>query len=78
MKILLSYMFFFSKREISLIQISDTLHLNIKTKVVKTLEDDTISRLITRINGSRPTDEYLKYSFYRHVLLSLVFSIFMR
>ena len=78
MKILLSYMFFFSKREISLIQINDTLHLNIKTKVVKTLEDDTIFRLITRISGSRPTDEYLKYSFYPHVLFSLVFSIFMR
>ena len=46
---------FFLKREISLIQNSKLLHLNRETKVLKTLEDDITSRLIARINGSRPT-----------------------
>ena len=43
--------FFLWKREISLIQNNNTLHLNTKTKALKTLEDDTASKLIARING---------------------------
>ena len=48
-----------------MVQNNNTLHLNIETKVLKMLEDDTTFRLIIRINGSRPTQvvilKYVEY-----------------
>ena len=53
------------KREILFIHNSETLHINKETKVLKTLEDDTTSMLIVRINSSRLTQlvilRYLEY-----------------
>ena len=49
------FFFLTMKREISLIQNDNILHMNTEIKMLKTLEDNTASRLIERRNGSRPT-----------------------
>ena len=46
----------FFKREINLLlQISNTIDINTKSKVLKTLENDTVSRLIVKKAGSKST-----------------------
>ena len=48
-------LYIYLKREISLIENNNALHMNIETKVLKTLEDDTTSRLIVKRNCSKLT-----------------------
>ena len=56
---------FFFKGKNLLIQFSNRINGNTKLKVVKTLKDDVISRLITKMIDLRPTrliiQKYLEY-----------------
>ena len=49
------YFIFFTMFIFFLKKVLQTLHLNTETKMLKILEYDITFRLITRINGSRPT-----------------------
>ena len=44
--------FFFGKKITLLIQVSNTINRNTKSKVLKTLKDDAISKLIAKMIGS--------------------------